>query len=68
MKPLTREQWILLDNLMSSQEAVDPNEEFSATGFHYQLQALLQQFGYRNIGRYDVWETALKLWSMTPEG
>jgi hypothetical protein len=39
----------------------DPNETYSATGWHYELTAMLRQFGYRPVGRYEAYELAQKL-------
>ena len=39
----------------------DPNDTYTATGWHYELAALLRQFGYRTIGRYDAYDLAKQL-------
>lgn len=59
-KKLTYDQWIQLDNLM--QNVPDPNETYTATGWHYQLAALLGSFGYRVTGRQDAYKIGKKLW------
>jgi len=64
LKPLERSEWTLLDNMM--QDGIDPDETFSATGFHYELEALLQSFGYKPSGRRGIWNMAKELWGMVP--
>jgi hypothetical protein len=45
MQKLSKEDYILLENLM--EKVPDPNSTFTATGWHYELMALLGKFGYR---------------------
>ena len=59
---LTEDEYIMLENLMEN--VPDPNETFSATGWHYELAALLGQFGYRVVGRYEAYELAVQLLEM----
>ncbi len=60
VKKLTREQWTQLDELM--RKVPDPNETYTATGWHYELAALLGSFGIRVTGRYDAYKIGKKLW------
>ena len=53
------DDYIALENLM--EKVPDPNETYTATGWHYELTALLRQFGYRPVGRYEAWDLAKKL-------
>jgi len=62
LRKLTQDQYIQLENLM--QQVPDPNEVYTATGWHYELMGLLGQFGYRPIGRIDAWNLAWKLLEM----
>lgn len=59
LRKLTLDEYILLENLMD--KVPDPNEIYTATGWHYELMALLSQFGYRPLGRIDAWNLAWKL-------
>ena len=59
LRKLTQDEYIQLENLM--EHVPDPNETFTATGWHYELTALLRQFGYRPVGRYEAYELAVKL-------
>lgn len=60
MQKLTNEEWTLLDNLM--QDVPDPETTYTATGWHFRLQHLLGTYGIRVAGRYDAFDTAMKLW------
>jgi hypothetical protein len=60
LKKLNREQWTQLDTLM--RDVPDPNETYTATGWHYQLAALLSSFGIRVVGRQDAYRIGKKLW------
>jgi hypothetical protein len=59
LKKLGEDDYIVLENLMEN--VPDPNETYTATGWHYELAALLMQFGYRPVGRYEAYELAVKL-------
>ena len=59
LKRLSDDDYLTLENLM--EHVPDPNETFTATGWHYELTGLLMQFGYRPVSRYDAYELALKL-------
>lgn len=59
-KPLTKGQWNILHDMML--DGVDPDETFSATGWHFDMERLLQTFGYRPSGRREVWALAKELW------
>lgn len=63
-RPLTKSDWNILDGIM--QDGMNPNDGFSATGFHYTLSGFLRQFGYRTTSRYEAWEIAKELWELTP--
>ncbi len=58
-KKLSEDDYIILENLM--EKVPDPNETYTATGWHYELAALLGKFGYRPVGRYEAYELAVKL-------
>lgn len=62
LKKLTRDQWTLLDNMM--QNVPDPNETYTATGWHYNLNGLLRQFGIIIAGRIETFRIGKKLWDM----
>ena len=62
LRKLTEDEYIMLENLMEN--VPDPNETYTATGWHYELTALLQQFGYRPIGRFEAYELAQQLLEM----
>ena len=64
---LPMEDWTLLDNLMSRDDAIDPRTGYSMTGFHYELSQMLANFGYRNIGRNAAWDLAMELWEAGPQ-
>ena len=55
----TQDEYIARENLMEN--VPDPNDTYTATGWHYELAALLRQFGYRTIGRYDAYDLAKQL-------
>jgi hypothetical protein len=55
LKKLNREQWTQLDTLVRN--VPDPNETYTATGWHYQLAALLGSFDIRVMGRQDAYRT-----------
>jgi hypothetical protein len=59
MSRLNKDQWIQLDTLMRS--VPDPNMTYTATGWHYQLMALLGQFGIRVSSRIHAYEKACLL-------
>jgi hypothetical protein len=59
LKKLSEDDYLMLENLM--EKVPDPNETFTATGWHYELTAMLRQFGYRPVGRYEAYELAQKL-------
>jgi hypothetical protein len=59
LKKLSEDDYIVLENLM--EKVPDPNETFTATGWHYELAALLMKFGYRPVGRYEAYELAVRL-------
>lgn len=42
----------------------DPEETYTATGWHYELMALLRQFGFRPVRRYEAYKLAVKLLEM----
>ncbi len=48
LKKLNEDDYIILENLMEN--VPDPHETYTATGWHYELAALLRKFGYRPIG------------------
>ena len=62
MQKLTQDQWIQLDTMM--RDVPDPNTTYTATGWHYQLMALLGQFGYRIPGRQAAFDKAEQLLSV----
>ena len=47
--------------VMADAQVREPNETYTATGWHYELTALLRQFGYRPVGRYEAYELAQQL-------
>ena len=59
LQKLSEDDYLMLENLM--EKVPDPNETYSATGWHYELTAMLRQFGYRPVGRYEAYELAQKL-------
>ena len=59
LKKLSEDDYLMLENLM--EKVPDPNETFTATGWHYELTALLRRFGYRPVGRYEAYELAQRL-------
>lgn len=59
LKKLSEDDYLMLENLM--EKVPDPNETYTATGWHYELTAMLRQFGYRPVGRYEAYELAQKL-------
>ena len=59
LKKLSEDDYLTLENLM--EKVPDPNETYTATGWHYELTALLRQFGYRPVGRYEAYELAQQL-------
>lgn len=62
MRKLNEDEYITLENLMEN--VPDPNETYTATGWHYELTALLRQFGFRPVGRYEAYELAKQLLEM----
>jgi hypothetical protein len=62
LRKLSEDDYILLENLM--EHVPDPNETYTATGWHYRLAALLRKFGYRPVGRYEAFDLAKKLLEM----
>jgi hypothetical protein len=69
LRKLSENEYIMLENLM--EHVPDPalsgifdNETYTATGWHYELAALLRKFGYRPVGRYEAYELAKKLLEM----
>jgi hypothetical protein len=59
MQKLSKDEYMALESLMEN--VPDPNTTYTATGWHYQLMALLGQLGYRPVGRYAAYELAVKL-------
>ena len=51
-----------MENLM--QHVPHPDSTYTATGWHYELMALLGRFGYRPVGRYAAYELAVQLLEM----
>ena len=39
----------------------DPDTTYTATGWHYELMALLATFGYKPTGRYEAYKLGAKL-------
>ena len=62
MRKLNEDEYITFENLMEN--VPDPNETYTATGWHYELTALLRQFGFRPVGRYEAYELAKQLLEM----
>jgi len=62
MRKLTEDEYIQLENLM--EHVPDPEETYTATGWHYELMALLRQFAFRPVGRYEAYKLAVKLLEM----
>ncbi len=62
LRKLSEDEYITLENLMEN--VPDPNETYTATGWHYELTALLRQFGFRPVGRYEAYDLAKQLLEM----
>ena len=62
MEKLPKKDYIDLENLM--QHVPHPDSTYTATGWHYELMALLGRFGYRPVGRYAAYELAVQLLEM----
>lgn len=59
MTKLSKADYIELENLM--EKVPNPDETFTATGWHYELAAFLRRLGIRTSGRYDAYHKAIKL-------
>ncbi len=59
LRKLTQDEYLALENLMEN--VPNPDDLYTATGWHYELAGLLHKFGFRPMGRYDAYELAVKL-------
>lgn len=58
-RKLSQDEYLALENLMEN--VPNPDDTYTATGWHYELAGLLIQFGFRPTGRYEAYELAVKL-------
>lgn len=52
LRKLTQDEYLALENLMEN--VPNPDDTYTATGWHYELAGLLREFGFRPMGRYQA--------------